>query len=133
MPAQHEIDTLYLHGNVVTMDEANPRADAVATAGERIVAVGQASELRELAGPTTRVVELGGRTMIPGFVEPHTHGPIYSQEVFDSVNLRCPPLGVVDRLGRGLEGDVGIAGRLFDVAHRGAFGSVGETLDARGP
>jgi len=103
VPAKQEIDTLYLHGNVVTMDDANPRADAVATAGERIVAVGQASELRELAGPATRVVDLGGRTMIPGFVEPHTHGPIYSQEVFDSVNLRCPPLGVVDRFSTLLE------------------------------
>ena len=58
---------------VLTMDEARPRAEAVALAGGRIVAVGAAAEVLALRGPGTRVIEAGGRTLLPGFVESHMH------------------------------------------------------------
>lgn len=58
---------------VLTMDPANPRAEAVALAGGRILAVGRADEIGALAGPATRVIAAGGRTLLPGFVESHLH------------------------------------------------------------
>jgi predicted amidohydrolase YtcJ len=58
---------------VLTMDAARPRAEAVALAGGRIVAVGSDAEVMALAGPGTRVIAAGGRTLLPGFFESHMH------------------------------------------------------------
>ena len=58
---------------VLTMDDAHPRAEAVAVTAGRIVAVGTAAEVMALRGPGTKVVEAGGRTLLPGFVESHLH------------------------------------------------------------
>ena len=61
------------NAKVLTMDEGRPRAEAVALAGGRILAVGGRAEVEALAGPATRVVDAGGRTLLPGFVESHLH------------------------------------------------------------
>ena len=61
------------NAKVLTMDPAHPRAEAVALAGGRILAVGSAAEVEALAGPAARVIDAGGRTLLPGFVESHLH------------------------------------------------------------
>jgi predicted amidohydrolase YtcJ len=66
------VDLVLTNAKVLTMDPVQPRATAVAVAGGRIVAVGGA-EVAALAGPQTRVVDCGGRTLLPGFVESHLH------------------------------------------------------------
>ena len=58
---------------VLTMDAAQPRAEAVALAGGKIVAVGSVAEVLALRGPATRVIEAAGRTLLPGFIESHMH------------------------------------------------------------
>ena len=58
---------------VLTMDPAQPRAEAVALAGGKIVAVGSVAEVLALRGPDTRVIEAAGRTLLPGFIESHMH------------------------------------------------------------
>ncbi|MCL6706430.1 amidohydrolase [Pseudomonas sp. R2.Fl] len=58
---------------VLTMDAENPRAEAVALAGNTILAVGGASEIEALAGANTRVIDAGGATVMPGFNEAHMH------------------------------------------------------------
>ena len=65
-------DLILTNARVLTMDAANPRATAVALSGDRIAAVGGA-EVATLAGPATRVIDCGGRTVLPGFVESHLH------------------------------------------------------------
>lgn len=60
-------------GRVWTGDHARPWAEAIAVSGERIVAVGSSAEIRALVGPGRRVVELGGRLVVPGFMDSHTH------------------------------------------------------------
>jgi hypothetical protein len=60
------------HARILTMDAANPRATALALAGGRILAVGRA-EVAGLAGPGTKVIDCGGRTVLPGFFESHLH------------------------------------------------------------
>ncbi|WP_295074313.1 amidohydrolase [Tabrizicola sp.] len=61
------------NAKVLTMDEPRPRAEAVAFGGGRILAVGSRAEVEALAGPGVRVVDAGGRTLLPGFVESHLH------------------------------------------------------------
>jgi predicted amidohydrolase YtcJ len=61
------------NAKVLTMDEACPGAEAVALGGGRIIAVGSRAEVEALAGPGCVVVDAGGRTLLPGFVESHLH------------------------------------------------------------
>jgi predicted amidohydrolase YtcJ len=69
-------DLLFVNGSVRTMEPAHPGASALAVRGGRIAAVGQDTELRALAGPATRVLDLQGRTLLPGFQDAHVHPPI---------------------------------------------------------
>ncbi|WP_416974170.1 amidohydrolase [Streptomyces sp. 4F14] len=64
-------------GQVLTVDRAFSVAEGVAVRGRDIVAVGSDAEMRALAGPRTRVVELNGRTVLPGINDSHLHGAAY--------------------------------------------------------
>jgi predicted amidohydrolase YtcJ len=66
-------DLIVTNAKVLTMDPAMPRAEAVAMAGGRIVAVGARGAMEALAGPGARVIDAGGRSVLPGFVESHLH------------------------------------------------------------
>lgn len=66
-------DLIIINGAVRTMDDLQPRAEAVAIAGNRIVAVGATAELRPLAGARTRVIDGGGKSVLPGFNDAHVH------------------------------------------------------------
>ena len=71
--AAEPADLLLTNGVVHTVDASRPRAEAVAVKGARIVAVGTSAELRAYRGPGTRVIDLGGRTLVPGFEDAHAH------------------------------------------------------------
>lgn len=86
-------DTVYLKGDVVTLDPANSRAEAVATLGDRIVAVGTSARIGRMAGPGTRTVDLAGKTLAPGFIEPHNHFILYGPWALGRVDLSSPPVG----------------------------------------
>ncbi len=64
-------DLLFLDGPVLTQDPARPESDALAVVGDRIAALG--AEARAMRGPATRVVDLRGRALVPGFVDAHNH------------------------------------------------------------
>jgi predicted amidohydrolase YtcJ len=66
-------DLILAGGKVFTADPARPWAEALAIAGDHIVAVGTSAEVRPLAGPTTRVIELQKRVVVPGFNDAHAH------------------------------------------------------------
>lgn len=66
-------DLLFSRGPVYTADRARPWVEAVAVHGDRILAAGRTTELAELRGPRTEVVDLGGRLLLPGFTESHIH------------------------------------------------------------
>jgi predicted amidohydrolase YtcJ len=72
-PADGPADLLITGGSVRTLDAAGTVAEALAVTGGRIVAVGTATALRPLAGPRTRVLELLGETVLPGFHDAHVH------------------------------------------------------------
>jgi predicted amidohydrolase YtcJ len=60
-------------GTVVTVDSSERIAEAVAVEGNRITAVGTAEEIARFVGPTTRVIDLAGRALLPGFIDAHSH------------------------------------------------------------
>jgi len=66
-------DIVFHNGNLLTMEEDRPAAQAIAIAGDRILAVGSDSEVLALAGPGTAIVDLQGQTMTPGFIDGHSH------------------------------------------------------------
>jgi predicted amidohydrolase YtcJ len=70
---QEPADLVLQGGKVVTVDSAMPEAEAVAVRGDRIVAVGATADVSDLIGPDTRVIDLEGRLLIPGFIEGHAH------------------------------------------------------------
>ncbi len=72
-PEQAPADLVLRNGRVVTVDLAQPEAQAVAIVGDRIVAVGSDADVAPFIGPKTEVVDLAGRLAIPGFVESHGH------------------------------------------------------------
>ena len=71
-PAGPAADTVFVGGPVWTGDAARSRARGLAVRGGRVVAVG-GEEVRELVGPATEVVDLGGRLLVPGFQDAHVH------------------------------------------------------------
>lgn len=67
------VTDIYLNGTILTMHPDTPEVEALATAGDRIVAVGSRQEITELRGPGTRVVDLNGACLLPGFHDAHLH------------------------------------------------------------
>jgi predicted amidohydrolase YtcJ len=66
-------DILITNARVFTADTDNPRAEAVAIRGNRIVFVGSYAEAESLRGPHTRLIDAAGRTVMPGFIDSHFH------------------------------------------------------------
>jgi len=66
-------DLAVVNARVWTGDRRRPWADALATAGERIVVVGSSAEVRKLATPETRIVDAAGMMVTPGFIDAHVH------------------------------------------------------------
>src|SRR4051794_11428574 len=65
---------LILHGGkVITLDRSSRLAQAVSVRSGRVVAVGDGAALLKDAGPTTQLIDLAGRSVLPGFVDAHPH------------------------------------------------------------
>lgn len=66
-------DLIITNARILTMEPDHRRAEALAIAGERLLAVGAMAEVEGLAGPQTRVIDAKGATVLPGFIEAHMH------------------------------------------------------------
>jgi predicted amidohydrolase YtcJ len=73
IPVRGQVDLVALHGQIWTENPAQPEAEALAVVGHRIFAVGSDAEIVKLAGPRTRVIDLAGRRVVPGFNDSHIH------------------------------------------------------------
>jgi predicted amidohydrolase YtcJ len=71
-PAQ-PADAVLVNGKIVTVDDRFTIAQALAIRNGRIVKVGTTAEIDALKGPSSRIVDLGGRTVIPGLIDNHSH------------------------------------------------------------
>jgi len=84
--AQHA-DIIFKNAKIWTVDRSKPQAQALAVASGRILAVGSDSEIRVLEGPETAVIDAGGKLILPGFIDDHTHF-VNGGFQLESVNLR---------------------------------------------
>jgi len=85
-------EVLFINADVVTMNPAQPSAEALLLRGKRIVAVGDQEVLLSGLSSAARVVDLAGRTLAPGFVDAHSHFPVSGLAVA-GVNVAPPPVG----------------------------------------
>lgn len=73
LSAAQPADIVYWNGKIITMWDARPVAEALAIRGNRFLAVGTNQEVLAAAGPSTKKVDLRGRTVVPGLIDSHTH------------------------------------------------------------
>src|SRR4051812_11040464 len=74
-------ETILVNGKIVTVDAQSSTKEALAVRDGKIVAIGTSAQMRKLAGPASRVIDLKGRTVIPGLVDSHLHA-IRAAETF---------------------------------------------------
>ena len=88
-PPDHQV---FINGDVLTMDASSRIVEAVSVRGERIEAVGSTDEIMALVSNQTEVVDLRGRTLMPGFIDAHGHFPGSGMSVI-AADLTSPPVG----------------------------------------
>ena len=88
---------LIFTGTIITIDESQPRAEAVAVSNDIIVAVGNRGDILELATKKTRIIELKEHVLLPGFIDAHGHMAMYGS-LAQMVNLSSPPVGPVNNM-----------------------------------
>ena len=127
--AEQAADTIYRGGDIVTVNDAQPTAEAVAVKDGRIVAIGSLADVEAAhKGSATTVVDLAGRTLVPGFVDGHAHVQAFGAQAVGA-NLLAPPDGTVNtiddlvaKLQAFAQGpDVGRTGWIFGMGYDDAL------------
>ena len=93
-------DAIYINGTVITVDPMNPYAEAFAVVNGRFAAVGTNDEIRCLANSSTKIVDLKGMTVTPGFNDVHLHpSPVYTEDTpYYTPNLSPEKVKTMDDL-----------------------------------
>jgi predicted amidohydrolase YtcJ len=102
-PAVGRGDLALVNARVITLDARQPRAEAVLVRNGRIALVGSTADVRAAAGPA-RVLDAGGRTAVPGFVDAHCHMEVATSAASYMVSVHTPPYRslseIMDALGK---------------------------------
>ncbi|HMF44350.1 MAG TPA: amidohydrolase family protein, partial [Polyangia bacterium] len=93
---------MFVNADVVTMDERRPFAEAVAVRSGRILAVGEVGDVLDAAGRGARLFDLGGRVLVPGFIDGHGQFTQVAGEL-DWVDLAPPPAGEISSIDEMIE------------------------------
>lgn len=121
-------DVIYSGGPIVTVDDEQPSAQALAVRDGVIVRVGDLARMAELQGPETRMVDLAGCTLVPGLIDPHAH--VSNLGVLAvGANLLAPPDGGVHGIDDVVEGlremaqgpHLGLTGWVFGFGYDDAL------------
>lgn len=93
---------VYLNGHVITMDVENPVVEAVAVRDGIIEAVGSNEEIKAYIRSAGEIVDLGGKTMIPGIIDAHSHFP--GSGLYETAaNLNSPPIGKIQTISQAID------------------------------
>jgi predicted amidohydrolase YtcJ len=96
LPTLRSEATLVLHGgHILTMDVRQPVAQAVAIGDGRFLAVGKDEDVLNLAGARTTRIDLGGRTVVPGFIDAHTHPSYAGYAHLKQVDCALPTIAAI--------------------------------------
>jgi len=107
-------DKIFFHAKVFTADPQNPYAEAVAIRGDKILAVGNLTEVAKSVSPTAERIDLEGKTLFPGFIDSHSHSidgglnliSADASEKIDSLNQLPAFVADAKKSGRGMRGDI---------------------------
>jgi hypothetical protein len=122
-------DAIYVGGRIVTVNDAQPNAEALAIKDGKVLAVGARAEIEKAhKGKTTRTVDLAGKTLTPGFIDGHAHAQQFGTQAVGA-NLLAPPDGTVNsmddlvaRLNAFAAGpDVELTGWIFGIGYDDAL------------
>lgn len=102
-PSSPYADVVFYGENIHTVDDATAGSTAVAVKGEDIAAVGRREDVVGLIGPKTRVVELGDRALVPGFIDAHGHFTM-AIGFLNMLNASSPPVGPMESIDDIVEG-----------------------------
>ncbi len=91
-------DTVYSQGHIVTLNAINETAQAVAVKDGQIIAVGANTEMASLTGENTQIINLQGKTLIPGFYDAHSHIVATGIVGLFQANLNSPPIGAIKNI-----------------------------------
>lgn len=92
LSAASDGDVIFHNGVLLTMDDSRPSASAIHIVGDTIAAVGEEAAILAQAGPATVVIDLEGRTMMPGLVDAHSH--MFERQDFDAVQDTLLRIGI---------------------------------------
>ena len=96
VPKMPQADLIFHNGKVITVDARDTITDAIAITGNKVSSVGPASEVMALKGNETRLVNLAGRALLPGFNDAHTHLELTSLGLGLAVSCHTPPHESID-------------------------------------
>ena len=122
-------DSIYAGGPIVTVNDAQPNAEALAVKDGKILALGSKADIEKAhKGETTAIVDLAGKTLMPGFIDGHAHAQQFGTQAVGA-NLLAPPDGevntvddVVARLKTFADGpDVKLTGWIFGLGYDDAL------------
>src|SRR5580658_3736035 len=107
-------ERVFFHAKVFTGDPQNPYAEAVAIRGDKILAVGNLPEVMKSASAKAERVDLGGKSLFPGFIDSHSHsidgglGLIGADagETVETLDQLAPFVDSAKKAGRGMRGDI---------------------------
>lgn len=95
--AQGPPDAIYHGGDIVTVDDKNPTAEAVAIKAGKIIAIGKKEEVFKLKGESTKLIDLKGKCLAPGFIDGHAHFLGFGSQAVGA-NLLAAPDGSVKNI-----------------------------------
>lgn len=79
-------DRILINGNIITMETELPKATALAIKGNKLIYIGNDRDTTELKGTSTEIIDLEGKTVIPGFIESHAHPLLYAKQL---LGVKC--------------------------------------------
>src|SRR5215472_2208236 len=112
--ADEAAERVFCNGRIFTAEPERPYADAVAIRNGKIVAVGNCEEVKKVAGNKAELVDLHGQTLLPGFIDSHSHSvsggiSLISADVSDKVRSMEDLVAFVAdarKTGKGMRGDI---------------------------
>ena len=90
-----KVPTIYTGGPILTMNAKNEMVEALAVEGGKILAAGRLVDVKAAAGEKAKIVDLQGKTLLPGFIDGHSHFVKGGQEALSTVPLGSPPMGKI--------------------------------------
>jgi predicted amidohydrolase YtcJ len=102
-PGRTTVELIFTGGHVHTVNARNDIVEAIAVAGGRILAVGSNPDIRALAGPGTRQVDLRRRSLLPGFINAHCHLTGLGMSMV-SIDCKAPGMPSIEALQKAVYG-----------------------------